>query len=475
MAFSASKSESHTAQAGFKTLFRRLRAHFRPEKLQAKGEGLALEHLRGIDILVFGGPQELFTRAELTALASYVKEGGSLVVLGAEGGENSLGTNINQVLEEFGISINSDCVVRTVHSGQYFHPKEALITDGILNRNILDVVGVKKKEKGLGDFNANILTPPRRGKKVDLHDGTGLDFVYPYGATLTVQKPAVSILSSGKIAYPMHRPVGAVWEGAGGAGKVAVLGSCNVFDDKWLEKEDNVKVMEFLFEFMTKDSNAKLYELDAEEPDVNEYQHLPDTCSLAERVKSCLQDVGEEIPADVTSLVDQGLYKMDMSGIPNAIALYKKLNVKKSPLTLIPPQFETPLPPLQPAVFPPAIQELPPPALDLFDLDEHFSGPHARLAHLCNKCIEGTEDDINFFVVEAAKVVGIREKPDGLPNPRAVLAEALKRIVELKMPGGQGGGAQSAYGMGAYGMEGLGEAPDGMVPMGGGGPESMML
>ena len=88
---------------------------------------------------------------------------------------------------------------------------------------------------------------------------------------------------------------------------------------------------------------------------------------------------------------------------------------------------------------------------------------------------EGTEDDINFFVVEAAKVVGIREKPDGLPNPRAVLAEALKRIVELKMPGGQGGGAQSAYGMGAYGMEGMGGAPDGMVPMGGGGPESMML
>lgn len=40
------------------------------------------------------------------------------------------------------------------------------------------------------------------------------------------------------------------------------------------------------------------------------------------------------------------------------------------------PQFETPLPPLQPAVFPPAIREPPPPALELFDLDESFASEH---------------------------------------------------------------------------------------------------
>jgi len=52
-----------------------------------------------------------------------------------------------------------------------------------------------------------------------------------------------------------------------------------------------------------------------------------------------------------------------------AMALYDKLGVKKHALTLIHPQFEAPLPPLQPAVFPPAIREPPPPALELFDLD----------------------------------------------------------------------------------------------------------
>ena len=37
-------------------------------------------------------------------------------------------------------------------------------------------------------------------------------------------------------------------------------------------------------------------------------------------------------------------------------------------------------------VFPPSFQELPPPALDLFDLDEHFSSERVRVAQITNKC-----------------------------------------------------------------------------------------
>ena len=56
--------------------------------------------------------------------------------------------------------------------------------------------------------------------------------------------------------------------------------------------------------------------------------------------------------------------------IPDAIKLYTQVGVKHEPLTLIPPQFETPMPALQAAVFPPTLKELPPPSLDLYDLDE---------------------------------------------------------------------------------------------------------
>lgn len=42
-----------------------------------------------------------------------------------------------------------------------------------------------------------------------MHSG-GLQFVFPYGATLTVQKPCVPLLSSGYFAYPVNRPIAAV-------------------------------------------------------------------------------------------------------------------------------------------------------------------------------------------------------------------------------------------------------------------------
>jgi hypothetical protein len=38
--------------------------------------------------------------------------------------------------------------------------------------------------------------------------------VYPFGATLNVQKPAIPILSSGTVSYPLNRPIAAVCHSA---------------------------------------------------------------------------------------------------------------------------------------------------------------------------------------------------------------------------------------------------------------------
>jgi intraflagellar transport protein 52 len=38
------------------------------------------------------------------------------------------------------------------------------------------------------------------------------------------------------------------------------------------------------------------------------------------------------------------------------------------------------MPALQSAVFPPSLKELPPPGLDLFDLDEQFASEKIRMA-----------------------------------------------------------------------------------------------
>ena len=62
--------------------------------------------------------------------------------------------------------------------------------------------------------------------------------------------------------------------------------------------------------------------------------------------------------------------------------------MKHEPLKLITPQFETPLPPLNAAVFPPSFRELANPKLELFDLDEAFSSEKSRLAQITNKCTD---------------------------------------------------------------------------------------
>ena len=109
-----------------------------------------------------------------------------------------------------------------------------------------------------------------------------------------------------------------------------------------------------------------------EESEVSEYHRVPDITSLADRLRSCLQE-SEDLPKDFTVLFNDGLYKFDTDLVPESIKLFESLELKHEPLTLIPPQFETPMPSLQPAVFPPTLKELPPPNLDLYDLDEQFA------------------------------------------------------------------------------------------------------
>ena len=114
MLFLGCHGETHTQKQGFKQLFRRLRTAFRPERLDALDDFI-LDNLREASIVVLGCPREKFTVQEFDVLQRYVREGGSVLVLLSEGGEGRAGTNINYWLEEYGIAVNSDAVVRTTH------------------------------------------------------------------------------------------------------------------------------------------------------------------------------------------------------------------------------------------------------------------------------------------------------------------------------------------------------------------------
>ena len=88
------------------------------------------------------------------------------------------------------------------------------------------------------------------------------------------------------------------------------------------------------------------------------------------------------------------------------------------------------MPPLQPAVFTPLLKELPPPSLDLFDLDEQFATPKARLAQLSNKC---NDDDMEYYIRECGQLLGIVDELDeSHRDARHIIGHVFKSIVGWK-------------------------------------------
>lgn len=98
-------------------------------------------------------------------------------------------------------------------------------------------------------------------------------FVFPSGASLNVIRPAVSLLglkfvisifrlisiyliltpyfllSSSNIAYPCSRPI-AAFSGDQTKGKIAVVGSIQMFTDKWFNKEGNSIIADSLINIL---------------------------------------------------------------------------------------------------------------------------------------------------------------------------------------------------------------------------------
>ena len=65
------------------------------------------ESLANAKILVLPGPLNKFTELELNSIRTFLNSGGNVLVTLGEGGENKSNTNINFLLEEFGIMINN--------------------------------------------------------------------------------------------------------------------------------------------------------------------------------------------------------------------------------------------------------------------------------------------------------------------------------------------------------------------------------
>ncbi|OCT57766.1 hypothetical protein XELAEV_18003102mg [Xenopus laevis] len=406
----ASKREIFTVNSGYKSLQKRLRGNW---KIQSLKDEITAEKLVGVKLWITAGPREKFTAAEFEVLKQFLEGGGDILVMLGEGGESKHDTNINFLLEEYGIMVNNDSVVRNVYY-KYFHPKEALVSNGVLNREI---------SRAAGKDMSMIIDDDSTGS-----NSKALTFVYPFGATLNIMKPAIAVLSTGSVCFPLNRPIMAFYQSKMHGGKLAVSGSCHMFSDNYLDKEENAKILDVLMQWLTT-TDINLNQIDAEDPEISDYTMLPNTQKLSQQLRVCLQE-GDEVPRDFTTLFDMSIYQLDTSSLAKVIKSYEQLNVKHETLQLIQPQFETPLPALQPAVFPPSFRELPAPALDLFDLDENFSSEKARLAQITNRC---TEDDLEFYVRKCGDILGVTSNlPKEDQDAKHILEYIFFQVVEFK-------------------------------------------
>lgn len=418
--FDLSKATLFSPSDGYRTWTRRLKTL--GFKVVTNKDDVTADLLGSETIFIIPGPRSRYSELEFSHLRRFLSSGGSVLVLLGEGGEK-IGTNINFWLEELGISSNQDSVLRTSYF-KYFHPKEALVVQGVLNRTIgslADELRVDSKQ----DDSSDSKTSESRYIK-NKHQSTQLSYVYPFGATLNVTSPAIAIMSTGPVCLPTHRPTVALYIDSRSNGRMAVIGSVHMFHDSYILKEDNSLFNEILMKILSSPEPPTLNAIDAKNPEISDYISIPDLEHLSEQPFGCLHE-GESVPVDFTKLFSKHLFSFDNSILASIYRAYEEMQMTREPLKLIKPKFETPLPSLVPAVFPPNFRLPQKPKLELYDLDDEFSSTQTRLIQAANKYID---EDLELYVKECGLILNVERASS--KSAQSILYDIVSRIVEYK-------------------------------------------
>ena len=410
----------------FKRLFERLRID---RKVVIHRDDLQYDKIESYDVLIISNPHIDFTNEDSEAMRKFLQEGKSLALFGS-GNEEKLQTlpNLNKFLSEYGIQFEKDTVVRTSFY-KYLHPKHVLIDDGILHP-LFDNFKFPNDHQSKSYSETYDLDTD---SDEDYFNEGQLVFVYPNGSTLEVIPPSLPILSSGAISFPVKRPIGAVWDasttnsfhGKNRDGKILVLGSSEMFSNDWIDKENNGTILETMIHFLLNNEKAKFDRSKSTKDNrIDEAKTVPDIEALSERLRSCLER-HEPLPQDISSSLYGDMLSFSTDLIPDVIDMYSTLKVPKEPLTLIPPEFEVPIPPLRPAVFHAKLKELPAPPLEKFDLDEEFADNEVRLAQLTNTC---TDDDCEYFIQEAGSLTSLVDETEGNLDCKEILHRLFQTV-----------------------------------------------
>ena len=386
-----------------------------PTTVSFRGETSGLKKLRhtlGKSCQVTVGDESadasVIVCSQLSSISSleieeHVNAGGSLLFLVP--GTSSSGELPAFLRKVVGVAINDDVVVNLSHSSDSLHPRHVVIAD-------------------------------EAAVHADFVDAGVRTIIYPEGTSLTVAKGsagscAATVISSGGDAFPTNRPLAVAWQHdarSSSGGRVVVIGSVAIFSDAFLKAKDNAKLCHTIFQFLLRSSDrvalspagrATGIAIDGDDP-------RPDIAALAHRIKPCLGML-DPLPQDLTELYcDDNLFGFDTDTVTG---LYQALDVPREPLQLIQPSFESVMPPLRPAVFTPQI-ELPPPTLELFDLDEVCADRHTKLGQVANDSLnEGASAE--EFVQRSGAILGMTKEGQSASG-KEVLSLVFGRIVQAQ-------------------------------------------
>uniref|UniRef100_A0A8R1DNE7 Intraflagellar transport protein 52 homolog n=1 Tax=Caenorhabditis japonica TaxID=281687 RepID=A0A8R1DNE7_CAEJA len=404
-----SKQQQISLISGFRGVARHLKSVL---TVEINTEPISLSGLDDVRMLIIPQPKSALGTGEIETIWKFVEEGGALMILSGEGGERQ---SLNELVAKYGIVVNKDSVIRTVFL-KYFDPKEALVANGVVNRSI--AAAAKK----------NVSTEQKQNSQ-------SLSFIYPFGSTLTVtNRSSTIVLSSGSTSFPTSRPVAAFHETKPNElnkqGRVCVVGSVSMFHDTYIDKEENGKIFDTIVDYLI--NGFDLNTIDAAEPEIHDYINIPDHIHMSQQIKVCMYEgeLDSAVSSDFMKILDNSLNSVSLKHWPMTLRLYEALSLSPPPLTIVEPQFDLPMPPFTPAVFPPLFQELPMPTLELFDLDELFSSPETQLSQLANR---SEETDLSFFIEKAGEITGLSsELSRNDRTPKRIMELALNKLMMFK-------------------------------------------
>lgn len=281
------------------------------------------------------GPNKCeFSAEDMLIFYKFYEAGNSLFIASSCYEFSGDQTNLNILTSKFGIAFNKDCVIRP-NAYEHYHPKEARLSDFIVNKGL--IYSLKKFTKVQASGQSESKKQEDRGNSELQTNEPGI--LYTKGCTLSVGHKSTIVMTSSDWALPVNQAICAFHKHEA-RGRVVAIGSSSMFSNCYIDKEDNRAVLGVLLDFIV-DKKFSINLSDAKTIEIPQVVPTPDIDRLIDIPISCLKAT-EPLPTrqNITSLIDRRLFNIDNSLLPSVIRAFREFGVQHVPLNLIKPTFE---------------------------------------------------------------------------------------------------------------------------------------